>query len=301
MPNTNYQVTYLMELAVGDQYGVRAEDIPKGMERVGRQSDWLQSSPEGLAVHASLKANGFDIADVGDDPVFKQKQKIGTVIWLPYSRWYEWRNAHYHAHYIPLTVKPAPLTSEEVAAQLEESKAAHVTELEKHKAEQAAALDKMRGDLELQKAKLQGELELQQMRREMEQLQMQASGGTMPSVPMPNIPMPGSAAGIRTYEVFGLLNNQRVPLAQVALNQGGRFVQVPGSRILVGDSPGDGFGLAGIPGAWGTLYPGQSPASFGLDPDKAVVGHDGVRGWVLPAQFLMQMFGSNWRSQIYGL
>lgn len=105
---------------------------------------------------------------------------------------------------------------------------------------------------------------------------------------------------MQTYEVFGLLFGRTVPLAQVVLNLGGQYYQVPGSRILVGDSPRDGFGLAGMPGAWSMLYPGQSPANFGLDANRPVLGHDGTRGWVLSAAFLMQLFGYNWRGQIYG-
>lgn len=298
MPPTpkTYKVRYKMEMAPGDNYGVRDDDIPKGMENVGKQKEWLKSSPEGLAVFASLKTFGFTISDVGDTPVYKQTQKGETVYWVPYAKYWNVGNVHFVERYIPLTVTVAVPTAEDLAAELEQHRADQAAELERHRDEQAAALDKMKADLELQKAKLAGEMELNKLRKEMADLQ---NGGTTGMPGMPGMP-PGMPAGVRTFEIFGMLNNQKVPLAQVAANQGGRYVQVAGSRVLIGDMPGDGFGLAGTPGAWPTLYPGQSPANYGLDADKAVLGYDGTRGWVLSAQFLSQVFGSNWRSQIYG-
>lgn len=103
----------------------------------------------------------------------------------------------------------------------------------------------------------------------------------------------------RTYEIYGTLNGVKVPLAQVVVNQGGRYVMVPGGVLFVGDNPADGFGLAGIPGRWSTYYGGQSPTQFGLDADRAVMGWDGARGWAVPASTLMQMFGADWRMKIY--
>jgi len=297
MATKSYQVKYRMELGQGDGYGIAAEDIPKGMDQVGKQSDWIKSTPEGLAVFQSLKGNGFDIVDVGTDPVYKQVQRGETVWWVPYAKYYNARAVHYIVRYIPLVVSAAPQSVEDMQADLEQHKAEQAALLEQHKAEQQQLVEQMKADLELQKAKLQGEMELNKLRKEMADLQNQANGGA-PAAPTgyPGAP----AASLRTYEVFGMINGQKVPLAQVAANQGGRYVQVPGSRILVGDAPSDGFGLAGVPGAWATLYPGQSPANYGLDPDKAVMGHDGTRGWVLPASLLSQAFGPNWRSQIYG-
>ena len=104
---------------------------------------------------------------------------------------------------------------------------------------------------------------------------------------------------LRTYEIFGTLGGQNVPLARVVVNQGGRYTLVPGGALMVGDNPADGFNLAGIPGRWSAWYPGQSPTQFGLDADRAVMGWDGVRGWVVPAATLTQMFGADWRGKIY--
>lgn len=293
MAAKGYTVKYQMELGQGDGYGVRAEDIPKGMDNLGKQNDWIKSSPEGLAVFQSLKGNGFDIVDVGTDPVYRQAQRGQTVYWVPYAKYYDARAVHYIVRYIPLTIAAQVATPEDLAAELEQHKAEQAAILEQHKNEQQALLEQMKSDLELQKAKLQGEVELNKLRKEMADLQSQANGGTA------GVPATG-ATSIRTYEVFGILNGQKVPLAQVAVNQSGQYVQVPGSRIVVGDASSDGFGLAGVPGAWPALYPGQSPATYGLDADKAVLGHDGTRGQVLPAGFLMQAFGPNWRSTIYG-
>jgi len=43
------------------------------MEQVGKQSDWIKSTPEGMAVYSSFRSNGFDVVDVGTDPVYKQR------------------------------------------------------------------------------------------------------------------------------------------------------------------------------------------------------------------------------------
>lgn len=298
MATKTYQVRYRMELGQGAGFGVAVDDIPKGMDQIGRQSDWTKSSPEGLAVFQSLKGNGFDVTDVGTDPVYRQSQAGGTVYWVPYAKYYNAGSAHYIVRYIPLTVTAAAPTAEDLQADLDQHKAEQQAALDQAKADQQAALDKMRADLELQKAKLQGEQELNKLRADIAAMQGGANGSPYGGSPYGGIP--GGITGLRTYEVFGILNGNKVPLAMVAVNQGGRYVQVPGARVLVGDAPTDGFGLAGVPGAWSSLYPGQSPANFGLDADKGVLGSDGTRGWVLTADFLTQVFGPSWRSQIYG-
>lgn len=282
MAAKSYQVSYKMQIGQGDGFGVAPDDIPKGMDQVGQQNDWIKSSAEGLAVFQSLKGNNFDITDVGTDPVYRQNQAGQKVYWVPYAKYYNAAKARYIVRYIPLVVNPVAATADELQA-----------DLEQHKAEQQAALERMKAELELQKTKLQGEMELNKLRSDI--AAMQNGGSAAGGSPYGS----GSAGGLRTYEVFGLLNGQKVPLAQVAKNVNGSYQQVPNSRILVGDAPSDGFGLAGVPGAWPTLYPGQSPATFGLDADKAVLGSDGVRGWVLDSNFLTSAFGPNWRSQIY--
>jgi len=145
---------------------------------------------------------------------------------------------------------------------------------------------------ELRKAKL--EAELAKKKAEIEKLK---GGGSTTTSP----PMGGGTGTFRTYELFGMLNGMNVPLAQVVVcdRNTGRCSVVPGGRVIVGEQPNEGFGLAGVPGRWQMYYGGRSPAEFGLDPDRGVLGSDGSRGWVLNAQFLSQVFGSGWRAAIY--
>lgn len=294
MADTTYIVKWDTEPA--NNGGTKKDDLPKGIESYKKQREFLKDSEEGRAVLNSLKSLGYDITDVQDEPVYRVRDKGIYKYWVPYGRWYQ----SYHpvgnkTHYALVHIEKQAPSAEDLQADIDQHRAEQAAELERHKAEQAAELERMRGEMELQKQKLQAEVEMAKIRAEMDALKSQAMGASVPGA------TPGSApAGLRTYEVFGLLNGQRVPLAQVAVNQSGRYVQLPGSRILVGDSPADGFGLAGVPGSWASLYPGQSPASYGLDPDKGVLGHDGTRGWVLSAQFLSQLFGASWRAQIYG-
>lgn len=158
-------------------------------------------------------------------------------------------------------------------------------------------LDEQNKQLERELKKVRMETELAKKRAEIEKLK---GGGQTPGMP----PMGGGGSGMgmfRTYELFGILNGMNVPLAQVVVcdSATGRCSVVPGGRVIVGEQPNEGFGLAGFPGRWQMYYPGRSPVEFGLDPDKAVLGSDGVRGWVLNAQFLSQVFGSGWRAAIY--
>ena len=147
---------------------------------------------------------------------------------------------------------------------------------------------------ELRKAKL--EAELAKKKAEIDKLK---NGGQAP-MPAPQIGSGGTGA-LRTYELYGILNGMNVPLAQVVIcdTNTGRCSVVPGGRVIVGEQPGEGFGLAGTPGRWQMYYGARSPAEFGLDPDKGVLGSDGSRGWVLTGQFLSQVFGSGWRAAVY--
>lgn len=136
------------------------------------------------------------------------------------------------------------------------------------------------------------ELEAATKLRELEAKRDQLRSGTTGT----GTTTPGS---LRTYEIYGTLNGGKVPLAQVDVNQGGRYTLVPGGVLFVGDNAADGFGLAGVPGRWTSYYAGQSPTQFGLDADRAVMGWDGARGWAVPASTLTQMFGADWRTKIY--
>lgn len=155
-----------------------------------------------------------------------------------------------------------------------------------------AELAKQEKELERELRKAQMEAKLAEQRAKLDKLR---GGGSTTGTP----PMGGG--GFRTYELFGVLNGGNVPLSRVVICDvnTGRCSVVPGGRVLVGEAPSDGFGLAGLPGRWSAFYGGRSPAEFGLDPDKGILGSDGSRGWVLNAAFLAQVFGAGWRAAIY--
>jgi len=173
----------------------------------------------------------------------------------------------------------------------------------KKKAEEQATAD-ADSELDAEMAKQQKELERELKKAEMEaklaeqraKLDKLRGGGTTTGTP----PM-GGGGTFRTYELFGVLNGGNVPLSRVVVLDGGtgRYTVVPGGRVIVGEAAGEGFGLAGVPGRWSAYYGGRSPAEFGLDADKGVLGSDGSRGWALNATFLAQVFGAGWRAAIY--
>ena len=125
------------------------------------------------------------------------------------------------------------------------------------------------------------------------------NGGIVP--PAPYGGGGGGMGSFRTFELFGIMNGMTVPLSQVVScdRVTGVCTVTPGGRVIVGEQPNEGFGLAGSPGRWQMYYGGRSPAEFGLDADKGVLGSDGSRGWVLDARFLSQIFGSGWRMAVY--
>ncbi|MFO0572384.1 MAG: PLAT/LH2 domain-containing protein [Polyangia bacterium] len=178
--------------------------------------------------------------------------------------------------------KKARLDAEEKQKELDEE-----AQFQKEIDEQNKQLER-----ELKKARL--EAELAKKKAEIDKLKGGSQGSTTPTG--------GSGTGgFRTYELFGILNGMNVPLAQVVIcdRNTGRCSVVPGGRVIVGEQPNEGFGLAGVPGRWQMYYAGRNPAEFGLDADKGVLGSDGSRGWVLNAQFLSEVFGSNWRAAVY--
>ena len=170
-----------------------------------------------------------------------------------------------------------------------------IDEAAERKAKLQQAIDKAKQDAELKK--YEEELARIQNGGTSDPATVPGSGGSNPYGSLP----PPPASTFRTFELFGVLNGMNVPLAQVVVcdRATGRCSVVPGGRVIVGEQPGEGYGMAGIPGRWQMYYPGRSPAEYGLDADKGVLGSDGSRGWVLTAQFLSQVFGMNWRSAIY--
>ena len=155
-----------------------------------------------------------------------------------------------------------------------------------------AEIAKQEKELERELRKAQMEAKLAEQRAKLDKLR---GGGSTTGTPM------GGGGTFRTYELFGMLNGSNVPLSRVVVLDGGtgRYNVVPGGRVIVGEAPGEGFGLAGVPGRWSAFYGGRSPAEFGLDADKGVLGSDGSRGWALSATFLAQVFGAGWRAAIY--
>lgn len=162
-------------------------------------------------------------------------------------------------------------------------------------ADRAAAEEEaaVRRELESQKRKLKLELEKAKMQAELDKMRAQISGTSGSSTSGS-----GVTGGIRTVELFGMLNGSVVPLAR-AVSVSGAGVQIqPGARVMRGDSAADGFGMGGAPGRWSMYYGTTSPADFGLPPSVGVLGSDGSRGWVLSADFLRQLFGSGWQTAI---
>jgi len=157
------------------------------------------------------------------------------------------------------------------------------------KADAKARMDQLK--VEMEKAKL--EAEEQKLRDQVAQLRGQ------PTSPNPAATTP-AASGMRTYEVFGVYNGRPAPLTQ-AVNfdrNSGRLLGVnSGYRVMVTDSPSEGFGLAGTPGRWASFVSG-SPTAFGLDADRGILAWDGSRGQALPAAYLSQLFG-DWRGAVY--
>lgn len=116
------------------------------------------------------------------------------------------------------------------------------------------------------------------------------------------VPPPPQAppAGVGwTYELYGLFNGQPVPLSSVLQYSRNSYSVRRGGRVLVGESPADGFGFGGSPGQWSTLLPGVSPTAYGQDPGRGIVGFDGRQAWPIPQKTLNQIFGYNWRQTIY--
>lgn len=146
-------------------------------------------------------------------------------------------------------------------------------------------------DLLAQKKQLQRELQRAKMEAELAKLRGQLPGGGG------STPAGGTTTGMRTVELYGVVNGSTVPLTQAVRVGSGSVQLVPGARVMRGDGPGDGFGLGGTPGRWSNWY-SESPSNHGLPPNIGVIGSDGSRGYVLNSQFLQLLFGSGWMAAI---
>ena len=121
----------------------------------------------------------------------------------------------------------------------------------------------------------------------------------IPATPgQPAVPVAGSGI-LTTYEIYGRMNGRQVPLWKELSFDGVTFHIKQGGRILVSHSPGEGYGLGGMPGSWTQLYGNRSPADWGLDSDKGVVAFDGTRAYAVPATQLVEIFGTGWRQTVY--
>jgi hypothetical protein len=105
----------------------------------------------------------------------------------------------------------------------------------------------------------------------------------------------------KTWEVFGTLNGQKVPLNQVLQQLGpGNWQLAAGGAVNVGTSINDGFGLGGNPGKWALFSGGATPQSFGLSPNQGVLWWDGAQGQVLTGATLADMYSPQpWQPIIY--
>ena len=131
-------------------------------------------------------------------------------------------------------------------------------------------------------------------------LRFERTRGPMEAQPLEEAPAPIARPAVRTYEIYGMERGRVVPLSQILRIASGVRTLSPGARVLITDAAFQGFGLAGEPGMWEDLYPGVSPAAYGLDADKPVLASDGACGWVLDAHYLAMLFGAGWRRVVYG-
>lgn len=190
----------------------------------------------------------------------------------------------------------AKQAAKDAAEKKAKADAAEAEEAAKSEADFQKELDDQKKEIDKQLRKAKQEAELAKRRAELEKLKNPDGGGTSGTY--------GGGYGggaFRTFELFGVLNGNRVPLIAVVNvdRASGAASVVPGGRVMVTNLSNEGFGLAGTPGSWQMAAAGQSPAAFGLDPDKGVVGSDGSRGWPLDSRFLSQVFGMGWRNAIY--
>lgn len=145
--------------------------------------------------------------------------------------------------------------------------------------------------------------------------QGQVNGGAPPIVvrpappyqPPPGLP-PGSGVYVppptpvvATYEIYGQMRGRAVPLDSVLVRTGSGYQLKRGGTLRVGISPSQGFGFGGRPGSWTRIYPSISPSQYGLDADNGIVKYDELsrRAYAIPVSILMEIFGPDWRRQVY--
>ena len=120
-------------------------------------------------------------------------------------------------------------------------------------------------------------------------------------IPPPPLPLPPVVGVTKTLELYGVEGGRKVPLLSILKFDGTHYVLNPAhrGRIAIGGSAAEGFGYGGTPGRWNTLYPSDSPAVFGLDPNIGIIAWDGRKAWAVPANTLVEIWGPNWRDSVY--
>lgn len=271
----------------GLEYGFGTEGIPSGARGVGTQREWLQNSPFGPDTRGFLKGMGFDIDDVGEDPVYEVPNELTPSqkdFLVPFGKW-KFRGGASHVRWTRLRYEQDVIAEQVRSTQLAQDRA-------------KAAEDRL---VMIQAQAKAAEIEAQIRAKEAQIAALNASGATTTGT-TGGVPTTSTGGALRTLEVYGSRGGQVMPLMSVLQRtQTGGWAVVPGNSVMVGDAPTDGYGLAGVPGKWSQFYAGQSPASFGLDTDKAVMFWDDAqrRGFAVSAQYLQQLFGSNWRSVVF--
>lgn len=114
------------------------------------------------------------------------------------------------------------------------------------------------------------------------------------------VPPPGPV--LATFEVYGVANGRVAPLDSVLLISGRGYRARPNTQIRIARTSNEGFGLAGMPGAWPRYYSDVSPANYGLDGRYGVMKWDdhARRGFAMVGSQLAEIFGPGWQATVYG-
>lgn len=266
--------------------------LPANKQVWGILRDFVGTHPAGQAVRNHFRnVVRVDFDDMLLHRVFfagnKYDEEGETTWFIPFRQ--SGFVATLKSHWIPIKIKHD--LSAERAQEVAERKQGRV-DSKKDLKDQLAAEQQALEDATI-KAQI---AEMQRKRQALEQGAVTpSSGSTSTGSTLPPL------TGLRSYELFGVLNNSTVPLMQVLQRAGTGWAVIAGARVLVTNVSNEGFGLAGVPGRWAEFYAGRSPTEFGQDADKAVLFLDAAsrRGFAVPAQQLAEFFGPNWRAAVY--
>lgn len=171
--------------------------------------------------------------------------------------------------------RAAAINQQRSQIELEEQRkridAAQQQDLQRELQDQQAALERARREAE----RRQVQKERDRIQREIDQLN--SDGQTPPAGPQ-------GMAGYKTYELVAELGGRIVPAG------------TRGAQYSVVDTPQEGTGLAGNPGAWDQVTGGAPPASWGL-PVK-LLASDGYRARPVANSWMNRRFGPSWASSL---